>query len=407
MKRIFLKYTSASVVAQLISLVSILVCAKLYSPSAFGEFYFVIAISTAFVPLTTLRLDVDTALSSKSEQGNDYFVNTLILTLFITLIFMPIAYFGLSSILHFQEGTHEMMISLIFVTLLQSTIVFASGHAMRLNFVDVLGKSSILQNFATALLQISFAIKSPTPFMLLCGFILGRVFGLFYLILRIWSFISLITFELGRFLRFISAKRFVIWAGFCDSLILAFPFFISIHLSDFTTLGNLGLANLIVASPMNLLIGAITTTFLSNPNFAYDHESSKGRIEKKHVINQAKKMAVFAFFIIVLQTLFAAFLMQSLFGEKWQTSTEFVLLLSAPFAIQMCIAPMTIYIWREGQWKRYGNYSFLSFLVGIIAFFATHKFSTATFVSSLALYYVFRALTMALFVVLYIYREKD
>lgn len=397
MQKRFFKYFSLSILAQLIGFGAILICTQLYDPSEFGKYFFLITISTALVPLTTLRLDVDTALTPKSKEFDASWVNPLVLALIIILFTLPSGYFVIVNLFQLKIENDALLISLMFATFIQSLMVLVAGQAMRRDKINELGHSSIWQNLTVGVFQIFAGSRFANFYALLCGFILGRLLGLSYLYAKIRNVFSSPPFSVKGLLQFIEHKRHVVRAGVIDSLIISFPFVISLHLSDFATLGNLGLAHLIVSAPMNLLLGALTTTYLSDPNSVYTKDPYKVSDERFYHVRQIKKLAGLVLAIIITQMIFAIFVMPKIFGNQWTLSANLVILLSVPFALQIIVVPVFISMWKRNEWRLYGNFSFISFLFGVLTFSLSFKvFETSLSLAISAFYLGKSSLTVLL-----------
>lgn len=400
MRKRFIKYFSLSLLAQLIGFGTVLICTQFYDPRDFGKYFFLIAISTSLIPLTTLRLDVDIALTPQSKEIDANWVNLVVLTLLITLFLLPFAYFLIVNVIELENVNGDLLMSVMLATFIQSLMVLVAGQAMRGDRSNELGRSSIWQSLTTGIIQVFAGIKFASFYSLLCGFIIGRLAGLSYLYAKLRKGFSLSPFSIRGLLQFIGHKRHVVRAGVIDSLVISFPFIISLRLSDFATLGNIGLAHLIVSAPMNLLLGALTTTYLSDPTSVYRRDLSKASDERFNQIIHLKKLAGLVSAIVFAQISFAIFVMPKVFGNEWTLSANLVVLLSVPFAIQIILVPVFISMWKNNEWRSYGNLSLISFLFGILTF----SFSLEVFETSLSLaicsYYLGKSLSTVLLLVL-------
>lgn len=92
--------------------------------------------------------------------------------------------------------------------------------------------------------------------------------------------------------------------------------------------------------------------------------------------------------------------MPKVFGNEWTLSANLVVLLSVPFAVQIILVPVFISMWKNNEWRSYGNLSLISFLFGVLTF----SFSLEVFETSLSLaicsYYLGKSLSTVLLLVL-------
>lgn len=398
---VFRKYSFSSIIAQGISLVSLLFCARIYAPETFGRFYVVLVICLSIVPMSTLRLDIDLALTTDKNQLRRIIVfATHISFLVIIFVILTVSFIYYT----FDPGHIQIdgwiILQIFVLTTVQSLTVILLGVSMNEEKVNPISKSSILQNSLIASFQIGLGALQATANSLYFGYLIGRCFGLVYLFRNLDITLSWFMCRVTELRNFLFEKRYILLSGGSDGLALVIPTLIPLVLGGFSTVGQFGLANTLVLAPINLIVGATISSYLSDANSFYV-QSTKQRIDEMvRSIALTQRFLFLAVVLIVAQQAFAAFGFERLFGADWNQGSGLVSIIVLPSVIQMCCLPLILSMWKRNAWNTYALSSCAGILIAIIGIFVGVKFFNLNWVENLILFYVLRSVSLV-FLALY------
>ena len=172
------KLGAGTIIAQLFSILTILIITNLYLPEDYGKLNFCTSIVSILIPIATLRLETILVKSSTQDQiirvahqaSKQIFMSCAIF-FFCSLIFQ---------LYYFKMNQDVILISffLSILLLVQSQIILFSNIALKLKNYNQVSSSGVIQNLFTGLFQFWFGIFLPSSNSLIAGYLIGRTSGL-------------------------------------------------------------------------------------------------------------------------------------------------------------------------------------------------------------------------------------
>lgn len=356
----------STLIAQCVNLLSLPIITRLYSPLEYSHFAIFLSLSSLFLPFITLRLDLGIAssININFKKGMLIYLSrySILASFFIAVCYSVYEYIFIG---HYIKESIFSSITLFFLLLGQSLIVFLISLSLKNGNVINIALSSISQNTFTAIFQLIFGVISPSWWSLNAGYLLGRFSS-------IASFKKIISDELKSrdlyslpdLLDLIRPRKGLILAGFFDALTFACPIFL---LNIFFTKHEVGLASMaftLAQVPVTLFSGNYISTVLARSN-----------LSKKFIPKETIKLPVILFFTVFLSEIF--FVKSGLFsiilGSRWNEIPYYFLAISLPISLQIIFTPFLSRLFVQENWIRYLRISystfFLSALFSIVAFF--------------------------------------
>lgn len=326
MRRASLTLAAGAVCAQGIAFAVTLAAAAIYGPDQFGDYAYVLALSTTLAPAATLRLEYGIVPARPGDArplATLAFVVALTLSGALLVVGLAASGLGLLSMVHVP---HHL---LVFVPLLVLTIALFSiltQIALRQQSWGVLATRGVLQNVTIGVTQVSAGSLRPTSFGLLIGEVTGRVLGVLLLatplvrVARRQPRLSMSTLR-----RAAKANRLLTYAylpgTLLDVLSVALPVLLVAQWFGSAAAGLLALALRILAAPVGLVGLAVGQAVQG----VMGQQVRDGqRAQSRTVAGLLRRLAIFAVASALAFVLIGPVLIHRAFGAEWTGTAALV-----------------------------------------------------------------------------------
>lgn len=373
-----LKIGSGTLLAQAATFLFLPVISRIYIPEEYGKLSILISLAFVLIPLGTLKLDLILVVVKNDDEADNLLKIAMLASLITSIATFPftLSYFHLVENIEFQDSLFQSFLFSILL-LVQCMSILSVQAMLRLRKDNVIVASSIMQNSAIALMQVTLGKIHASGEILITGFILGKIMG----ILPTMKSISYKIFRVKAstqnlfltFRRHAKTGTLLISASFFDAASFSMPALIVGILFEIKYAGIIGLTQSVLTVPITLIGGAIGSVILSEIAKSKRENNSESAGINSPLASLAKPLILasisFTFFSILLgPKIFEYFL-----GESWSESAKLVTWLAIPFGINFLWQPLSNLLYVEGNWQTYLNFSILrftlSFLFGFSIFF--------------------------------------
>lgn len=326
---------SGSTLAQLIPAVAAPIVTRLYSPTDFGTFAFVLAIFGVLAPVTCMRYELAIMLPEDDERATHLTALCLIVAVTISVLSFLIP----AIVWLFIPGIRFQTFSPLLLAMLPAGIIMlgiqlvAQNWSLRVRNYRVQSFAMIVQAFVTIASQtLMGAALGSSPYFLIIGTLAG------YLALVI-IYIPLIQKEiLPRLEKYHSLDaalrmgrlflRFPLYTGpyaFAAQASLRGVFLVLAALTSTAIVGQYALAQRVIFLPVVTLMAAASQIFFSRAAQQLDHPRMPTIVRTLLI---AGPLTVGPFFMMIF--LFGEPIFGTLFGKEWQQAGRFAGILAFP-----------------------------------------------------------------------------
>ena len=336
-----LKLFGGNAIAQFISLVTVPIITRLYSPETYGIFGLFTAITGVLGSLVCLQYNRAIVLAETDEDAINISFLCLILSLFFSVGTILI-------ILSFEDdiirllGAKESSVWLYFlpvIVLSNGLFLFLQSINIRDKFFGKISKSRIIDALTgrgSAIGLASFGVISPLG--LVSGSLIGTVAKTLFLLKSSSYFLVKNSCNISIKKAFNLAKIyrrfpfFLSWAGLLFALNFAIPVWMISYYFSAEYAGQYALVHGILLRPSSLISEAI-----SQP---YYQKISRQTVNKEYVHsitkNLMKRLVPGAILLYGVVFLVAPFIFPVIFGESWQLSGKIAQILALYMAVRFC-----------------------------------------------------------------------
>ena len=322
-------------VAQILSLVSTIVIARLLTPSLYGKYSISLIILTTLMPFSTKK--VETYLVNAKIAHVYSIMRETIIRIFILSGIYGVILSGISSFLWdfklFEVITYGLGIFLINLIINFGVLAIALSLRTR-NFFSV-AMSGIWQNGLTLVTQIVMLQISNSIETLLYGFLLGRCLAL--IIFFFWkdfrnSLSTVIKFKVLNSKGEHRVRRDIYLASILDQISLNSPLVIALLINNQNLLGVSSLALIIALAPATLIISGFSMTFLTYGSLSHTEKELQLKNNFFVLITLSLMYLLSLHFVVGLFG-------ERFFGENWLNSIKFVQYFAIPISLLIIISP--------------------------------------------------------------------
>ena len=343
-----LKLLSSKVATQIISIVTVPIIARLYSPDDFGVLQLFMSIATVIVVITCLRYELSIPLGKDEKEASASFTLSLFFTLIFTLLVLAVVPFLKGKIAQWFKSPELK----IFLWLLPIS-VFIGGLGNSLNYWAAReGRFGAMawSGFGSAsggnLITIVWAvIIGASVTGLFAGYFAGSAFGILLLLIflsrRLVSDIknAHLNFEMLQTVAK-SHKKFPIftsWSGLLNTLSFQMPpMLLGLYFST-TVVGYYSLGYRLISLPMSMLGGSISQVFFPTAAKEYSEIGTLSKI----VSYMFKRLVQIGVFPMVALGFLGSTLFGFVFGQKWIEAGVYTQILSGYLIFQLVISPLS------------------------------------------------------------------
>ena len=345
-----LKLGAGTVIAQLISILSVPVITRMYGPEEYGHLTLFLSTTSILIPLATLRIESRLVVTENPEIAGtmlrEAFKIAFVFCVFVNVL--TFIYFLIAS----SYDLLECLISSILLTL----VLF--GQALGIVFVQValrvkldanISQSSVIQNFSTAAAQMLFGFLNPVGNLLISGFVAGRFLGYISLLAevkRLYMFGKKQKQNLIElYQKQLALNKSLISASFIDTSILGLPTILIGAKFGVEYAGYIGLTQTLLMVPITLIAGAFGSVIISE--LANRSTTSDSLVQQNRALLSyiGKKLMIAALIFALFTGLAGPRIFLIALGSSWETASTLISVLALPFAVTLVWqALMNVYL---------------------------------------------------------------
>ena len=361
------KLGTGTLVANIITLLTLPFIAKIYSPFEYGKFTLIFSAVSIILPFATLRLENLVVAENNNEESHriiysaiffSFIISILTLTILISeIIFLDNIYFNIS-----------ILNSILFSTIifLQAIVSLTGQYALRNRKYTRLAVSSIFQNFLASVMQIVTGLVRPFLGSLLVSFISGRFLGILILIRpQVWHiFKTKISLRdiLVTIKKYLSTSRLLIFGGIFESLSIALPSAALSFYFGYEFAGYAGMINTVMMTPVLLVGGAFGSVLLSELSNRGRNHKIKSDILKYVTIRLVLLSSSYGLFTL----LFGSKLLIWALGPDWNFIKQVLPWLAFSYSVHMIWYTYINIIYYEKKWRLYFEVTSLRLLLSVM-----------------------------------------
>lgn len=345
-----LKLGAGTVIAQLISILSVPVITRMYGPEEYGHLTLFLSTASILIPLATLRIESRLVVTENPEIAGTMLREAFKIA-FVFCVFVNV----LTFIYILIASSYDLLECLI-SSILLSLVLF--GQALGIVFVQValrvkldanISQSSVIQNFSTAAAQMLFGFLNPVGNLLISGFVAGRFLGYISLLAevkRLYMFGKKQKQNLIElYQKQLALNKSLISASFIDTSILGLPTILIGAKFGVEYAGYIGLTQTLLMVPITLIAGAFGSVIISE--FANRSTTSDSLVQQNRALLSyiGKKLMIAALIFALFTGLAGPRIFLIALGSSWETASTLISVLALPFAVTLVWqALMNVYL---------------------------------------------------------------
>ena len=361
------KLGTGTLVANIITLLSLPFIAKLYSPIEYGKFTLLLSAVSIILPFATLRLESLVVAENVNEETHKIIYTAVFfsfVTSILTLIILVIEIIYVDSIYLDISILNSILFStMIFV---QAIISLIGQFALKNKEYTRLAASSIFQNFLAAAMQIVAGLVRPFLSSLLVSFISGRALGFLILFRHQNRYIFKTKISLWDILvtlkKYMSASKFLIFGGIFESLSIALPLVALSLYFGYEFAGYAGMINTVMMTPVLLVGGAFGSVLLSELSSNGHNHKIKNDVLRYITLKIVLLSGAYGLFTL----LFSSKILIWTLGSNWNVIKQALPWLAFSYSVHMIWYTYIYLIYYEKKWKLYSGIAFLRLVLSII-----------------------------------------
>lgn len=343
---------SGTLIAHMITAVSLLLLARIYTPTDFGVLGLFTGIFFIFSVIACLRFDIAIPLADDDEEAQSLLALSLLsaggFSVLVTLIILL-----LPDKWVIGAGFRTILphLWLLPVALLASGVFTAlQSWGVRNKAFTAIARARVAQSAGAAITQIVIGLAIKHPIGLIIGTVMNSFVGAVVLIRQTFYRRAMNEFwptkaSLQRCLRRNgSYPKFSIWEALANSASIQLPILLVGSLAGEIELGLLLYAMTVIQAPMSLLGAATAQIYASRA----PERSRKGELYPA-TIETLRSLAWVGVPPIVAIGLLSPFVFPYLFGEQWSRSGLLVLWMTPWFLFQFLASPISMSLHIVGQ----------------------------------------------------------
>jgi len=366
-----LQLGTGTLIAQLVTLVSIPIIARIYSPETYGLLSVMILASSVIIPLITLKVETLIFTLSSKEEIASLLSLTRSFVLFSSLS-ISILVFGFLLIVKDLSFGVCLKYSAFFlsIVLLQGSILLLVQINLYEKAYLNISKSSVYQNLGISISQIGFGLFQPSIISLVIGFTAGKILGIIPLLKQAQG-----TFEIGN--RFslgslrkarevFSKTKKMIFGNIFELAQLFVPTFFIGSILGAQYSGYTAVVVTILGVPSTFMGGAIAAVLLAEYSSINSPESFK------QLRRYLRPFILLSLIYALILLIFGKKLFLIILGESWTESANLVPFLAVPFAINIFWQPLGSLILKRKKFDLYLTLNFWKLAVSLITLLFCH-----------------------------------
>ena len=353
-----LKLGTGTVLAQIISLVSIPIISRIYNPAEYGHLTLILSVTAILIPVATFRIETLIVVSDTDEEAAKLLSISANLALIVSATLFAIT-FTKYFIFENSSFMHALITSFLFAMVLmaQSIGVLMVQVALRAHKDSDIARSSVIQNLSISFAQVVTGIWSPSGSALISSYVAGRIVG----ISPLWRETRKILSKRGgdsrrtleKYMAQLKASSPLVFASVIDSAILGLPIILISTQFGLQYSGYIGITQTILTVPITLVGGAFGSVILSElSSNIRDNQDSTHR-NATMIRTFSKYLFYFSTIFTIVTLLFGSAIFKLIFNDNWLEASRLVGYLAVPFGVSLLWQPLMSVYFASQQWNKY------------------------------------------------------
>ena len=344
---------TGTTIAQAIPVLASPILTRLYSPSEFGIWTLYMTMLNVLGAAATGRYEVTVALPDKEKEAATLLcISILTAALYGIALFFPVIIWGntILTILN-QPQLNYFLYFLPF-----SITIFGFYQALtfwlnRRKCFTRITQSRIAQSIGAVSVSVTLGLLGFGPDGLIFGIITGQLAALIIPVFWVWSHESSLLKNVRNHDLISLAKRYSDWPKFSaptailDNASLNAPILFLSSFFNTAIVGYYSLVQRLMALPTSVIGNAFSQVFLQH--LAESHNRRKAMMPL--VLKSARKLPLFAVFIVIVVSAFGPAFFGLVFGPDWRVAGEYASIVAPAFAIRFVVSPLSYGITVSGR----------------------------------------------------------
>lgn len=347
-----LTLVSGTVIAHAITAITLILVARLYSPTDLGVLGLFASIFYTLSVIACLRFDIAIPLPKDDAEARDVFWLALLGGVFLSCL-IAIAVFLIPipvlSLVGLEQLAPYLWILPFAIMAAASLSAFQNWH-VRTRKYGAIARARVAQSAGASTIQISSGLISPTPLGLIAGFVVngGAAAAFLYTEMSCKSEISKLKPNFSRlhsaFKKYQFYPLFSTWEALANSAAIQFPILlIGIMVSE-AEVGQLLLATSVVQAPMALFGTAASQVFLSQA----PERARQGRLYQttRDAITTLLRVGAPILTIIAIAS---PYIFPLMFGNEWARAGVIAAFMTPWLLLQFIASPISMVLYITGR----------------------------------------------------------
>lgn len=347
-----LTLVSGTAIAHAITAATLVVVARLYTPTDVGVLGLFASIYYILAVIACLRFDIAIPLPESDGEARDVFwlalVGGLFLSALIALVLLAIPDTAIVRLGLGRVAPHLWMLPLaVFATACFSAL--QNWHVRKRSY-GLVARARVAQSASASLIQVSSGLVAPSPFGLIAGFVVNGGTAAVLILVQMWrkATLTLLKPDFARLrpaLRQYSYyPRYSIWEALANSAAIQLPVLLIGVLVSEAEVGQLLLATSVVQAPMALFGTATSQVFLSQA----PERARQGRLEE---VTRSTTRTLFRIGAPILAAigLLSPFAFPIAFGAEWTRAGIIVAWMAPWLLLQFISSPVSMVLYIAGR----------------------------------------------------------
>ncbi|MDP0589323.1 MAG: oligosaccharide flippase family protein [Candidatus Endonucleobacter bathymodioli] len=352
--RNILTLITGTTIAQAITVVISPILTRIYTPEDFGIFALYMSIVCIVATIATGQYEMAILLPKKDSDALHIVILSVLIAFIISLLILIIVFFfnaPITKILNNEEISKWLYfapLSIFLIGLYQSLNYWFN----RKKYYKTLAKNKILQTSSTASMNLTMGFSGLGSSGLLLSSIFGQIIAIFFLAKNIQREDHIFSKKINRtktcYLakKYINCPKFLIAAGFINTLSVQSPVLLLSTFYQSTVIGFYMLIQRIIGLPMSMIASSVADVFRQKASYEYAHN---GECRQTYLVT-FKKLFLLALIPFILFYMIAPDLFSFVLGKEWESSGEYAQLLTPMFFLQFITTPLAnMFIVAEKQ----------------------------------------------------------
>jgi len=353
-----LKLGTGTILAQIISLVSIPIISRIYNPAEYGHLTLILSVTAILIPVATFRIETLIVVSDTDEEAAKLLSISANLALAVSATLFAIT-FTKYFIFENSSFMHALITSFLFAMVLmaQSIGVLMVQVALRAHKDSDIARSSVIQNLSISFAQVVTGIWSPSGSALISSYVAGRIVG----ITPLWRETRKILSKRGgdsrrtleKYMAQFKASSPLVFASVIDSAILGLPIILITTQFGLQYSGYIGITQTILTVPITLVGGAFGSVILSELSSNIRDNQDSTRRNATIIRTFSKYLFYFSITFAIVTLLFGSAIFKLIFNDNWLEASRLVGYLAVPFGVSLLWQPLMSVYFASQQWNKY------------------------------------------------------